>query len=68
MICDHRMKITNVVTKWLGSVNDSRIFKNSRICAEYEQGDYMVLITIFWNLQMEYFNASNLLKIILCLL
>lgn len=30
----------NVVARWPGSVHDSRIFSNSRICAELEEGLY----------------------------
>ena len=35
-ICDHELKLTNVV-RWPGSTHDSRIFDNSNICAKFER-------------------------------
>ena len=31
LVCDHNLKIRNVVARWGGSTHDSRIFKNSRL-------------------------------------
>lgn len=36
-ICDHELKLTNVVVRWPGSTHDSRIFENSNICAKFER-------------------------------
>ena len=35
-IVDFNMKFTNMVVRWPGLVHDSRIFKNSLICAKFE--------------------------------
>lgn len=40
MICNVRYKIINCVVKWLGSVYDSRIFRDSRIFVVFENGMY----------------------------
>ena len=37
--CDANLKITNIVARWCGSTHDSRIFDNSRLCSEFENGD-----------------------------
>ena len=36
-ICDEMIRFTNIVVRWPGSVHDSRIFENSRICEEFER-------------------------------
>lgn len=38
MVCGPDFCITNVVAKWPGSVHDSRIFKESVLCREFENG------------------------------
>ena len=38
LVCDHRMRIRNVVARWPGSVHDSRIFQNSRLSKICEAG------------------------------
>jgi len=38
-ICSASLKITNIVTRWAGSVHDSTIFNNSKICAKSESGE-----------------------------
>ena len=35
-IVDFNMKFTNMAARWPGSVHDSRILKNSLICAKFE--------------------------------
>src|SRR5207247_268398 len=37
-VCDHEMVFTNVVSRWYGSAHDSRIFENSRLCGDLEEG------------------------------
>ncbi|XP_052281487.1 putative nuclease HARBI1 [Dreissena polymorpha] len=38
MICEPQFLFTDVVAKWPGSVHDSRIFRDSSICAAFENG------------------------------
>ena len=33
------LQISNIVSRWPGSVHDGRIFDNSRLCAQLERGD-----------------------------
>lgn len=40
IICDANMKIMNVVSRWPGSTHDARIWDNSRVAAEFENGQY----------------------------
>jgi len=35
-ICTASLEVTNIVARWPGSVHDSTIFNNSRICAQFE--------------------------------
>ncbi|XP_052807745.1 putative nuclease HARBI1 [Mya arenaria] len=44
MVCDARFIIMDVVAKWPGSVHDSRIFRESRLCAQLENGMDGVLL------------------------
>ncbi|XP_045107700.1 putative nuclease HARBI1 [Portunus trituberculatus] len=39
-ICDSELKFMHVVASWPGSVHDSRIFSNCRICYLLDQEDY----------------------------
>ena len=39
-VCDASRCITNVVSRWLGSTHDSRIFRSSVLRDELEQGKY----------------------------
>ena len=39
-VCSHNLKFTTFVAKWPGSIHDSRIFRNSRPCAKFENNDY----------------------------
>ena len=39
-ICDAKMLFTNLVVNWPGSAHDSRIFRESGICAALNRGDY----------------------------
>ena len=34
-VCSHDLKFTNTVARWQGSIQDSRIFRNSRLCAKF---------------------------------
>ena len=39
-ICDHSLKFLNIVCSWPGSVHDSRVLDNSRVCQLLEEGNY----------------------------
>ena len=39
-VCSHDLKLTNTVARWPGSVHDSMILRNSRLCAKFENHDY----------------------------
>lgn len=39
-VCSQDLKFTNIVARWPGSVHDSRIFQNSRLCARLENNEY----------------------------
>ena len=41
IICVAKMNILDIVARWPGSVHDSRIFANSRICGRFENGDFV---------------------------
>ena len=41
-VCSHDLKFTNIVARWPGSVHDSRIYRNSRLCAFFLNHDYTV--------------------------
>jgi len=32
------MKFTNIVSRWYGSAHDSRMFENSNLCMDLEEG------------------------------
>lgn len=36
------LKIRNIIAGWPGSVNDSKIFNNSSLCAEFEGGELII--------------------------
>lgn len=38
MCCDASFVITSCVAGWPGSMHDSRIFRQSRLCAQFENG------------------------------
>ncbi|XP_053382528.1 putative nuclease HARBI1 [Mercenaria mercenaria] len=44
MVYDSRFMITNVVAKWPGIVQDSRIFRESGLCRRFEEGLYHGLL------------------------
>jgi hypothetical protein len=37
-ICDHKLKILDIVARWPGSAHDSNIFRNSSIMRKFESG------------------------------
>ena len=39
-VYSHDLKFRNTVARWPGSVHDSRIFRNSRLCVKFENHDY----------------------------
>ncbi|XP_062613218.1 putative nuclease HARBI1 [Saccostrea cucullata] len=40
MCCDHTFRITSCVASWPGSVHDSRVFRQSALCAQFENGQH----------------------------
>uniref|UniRef100_A0A8W8MP63 DDE Tnp4 domain-containing protein n=1 Tax=Magallana gigas TaxID=29159 RepID=A0A8W8MP63_MAGGI len=46
MVCGPDFCITNVVAKWPGSVHDSRIFKESVLCREFENGHIQGMLLV----------------------
>ena len=41
-VCSHDLKFTNIAARWLGSVHDWTTFRNSRLCAKFE--DYNAIL------------------------
>ncbi|KAG0717196.1 putative nuclease HARBI1 [Chionoecetes opilio] len=39
-VCDANMVITNLVVNWPGSAHDSRVYRESGLCAALERGEY----------------------------
>ena len=39
-VCDAKMRFINLISSWPGSVHDSRIFNNSRICQKLQDRNY----------------------------
>uniref|UniRef100_A0A0P4VXD6 DDE Tnp4 domain-containing protein n=1 Tax=Scylla olivacea TaxID=85551 RepID=A0A0P4VXD6_SCYOL len=39
-ICDYNLVFRNIICSWPGSVHDSRVFDNSRVCHLLEEGNY----------------------------
>ena len=37
-ICDHSLNFANIVARWYGSAHDSRVFENSDVCEDLEDG------------------------------
>lgn len=40
-ICDANLRFTNIIARWWGSAHDSRVFNDSPIKNELEQGMYL---------------------------
>ena len=40
IVCDHNMRITDVVARWPGSVHDATIFQQSRLRQRFEEGEF----------------------------
>ena len=40
LVCDHQLRIRNVVARWGGATHDSRIFENSELATACEQGQF----------------------------
>ena len=39
-VADANYMFLNIVAKWPGSVHDSRVFRNSGLCGEFEAGSH----------------------------
>ena len=37
-VCDHKLRITQLVNRWPGSANDNTVFCDSRLCARFAAG------------------------------
>ncbi|XP_062597698.1 putative nuclease HARBI1 [Saccostrea cucullata] len=40
MVCDAKFKFTSVCATWPGSVHDSRVWRESALCRQFEQGEH----------------------------
>ncbi|XP_041367014.1 putative nuclease HARBI1 [Gigantopelta aegis] len=40
LVCNHLLLFTNMVCRWYGSVHDSRIFEESRLCRQFRRGEF----------------------------
>ena len=38
MVCDAHYKVTSLVTSWPGTTHDSRVFRQSILCQQFEAG------------------------------
>lgn len=45
-VCDGKCKIQNIVCRWPGSSHDSTIFNNSRIRAQFENGEFQGYVLV----------------------
>lgn len=50
MVCDYGFRITSVFANWPGSVHDSRIWRESALCTQFESGTYQLNDIFFYNL------------------
>ena len=39
-VCDAHLRFTNLVASWPGSTHDARIFENSHLCTQLQEGNY----------------------------
>ena len=39
VVCNHELKITNIVANWPGSVHDARMFRQSNLAETFERGN-----------------------------
>eukprot|EP00105_Crassostrea_gigas_P046308 XP_019930456.1 PREDICTED: putative nuclease HARBI1 [Crassostrea gigas] len=44
MVCDYEFRITSVCANWPGSVHDSRIWRESALCTQFESGEHNGLL------------------------
>ncbi|XP_052087470.1 putative nuclease HARBI1 isoform X1 [Mytilus californianus] len=44
MVCDPNFRVTSMCAKWPGSVHDSRIFRTSGLCQQFENGIHQGLL------------------------
>ena len=54
MCCDANFKFTSCNASWPGSVHDSRIFRTSALCLQFENGMYLSLVKCRRNQNMNY--------------
>ena len=47
MTCDTNFMATNCVARWPGSCHDSRVFRESTLCHEFENGVYIFFKTSY---------------------
>ncbi|XP_061172373.1 putative nuclease HARBI1 [Saccostrea echinata] len=44
MVCDAKFRITSICANWPGSVHDSRIWRESALCRQFERGEHKGLL------------------------
>ena len=46
MVCDAKFQFTSVCASWPGSIHDSRIWRESGQCLQFQRGIYTFLLFI----------------------